>query len=90
MTDMIDFGEFSSLSLKSPSVVTSNQCICYPYEDQKYCNDRSSVDELRCRIFTGKKLSGDRLPSTLDVLALMFFHQYLFNIFSRLFFLISL
>ena len=45
-------------------------------------------------MFTKKRLSGDRLPPTLDALvlhlrrALIFFHQYLFNTFSELFFFI--
>ena len=52
------------------------------------------VNKLRYRMFTKKNLSGDRLPPTLDALvlhlrrALIFFHQYLFNTFSELFFFI--
>ena len=51
----------------------------------------SDVNELRYRMFTKEKFSGDRLPPTFDALvfnlrrALIFFHQYLFNIFSELF-----
>ena len=46
------------------------------------------------RMFTKNNLSGDRLPSTLDPLvlhlyrALIFFHYYLLNNFSELFFFI--
>ena len=41
----IDFGEFPSLSLESPSVVTSIQYVCYLYDDNK---SGSSVTELQC------------------------------------------
>ena len=34
LTDMIDFGEFPSLSLESPSVVKI-QYVCYLYEQKK-------------------------------------------------------
>ena len=46
LTDMIDFGEFPSLSKESPSVVTSIKYVCYLYDDNK---SASSVNEL-CRI----------------------------------------
>ena len=49
LTDMVDFGEYPSLSLESSSVVTSIQYVCYLYDDNK---SDSSVDELRCRMFT--------------------------------------
>ena len=42
---MIDFGEFPSLPLESPSVVTSVQYVCYLYDDNK---SGSSVNDLRC------------------------------------------
>ena len=45
--DMIDFVEFPSLSLESPSVVTSVQYICYLYEENKSV---SNVNELRYRM----------------------------------------
>ena len=59
MTDVIDFGEFPSFSLESPSVITSIRYVCYLYDDV-----------LRCRMFTKKNSSRDRLPPTLDVLVL--------------------
>ena len=83
---MIDFGEFPSLSLETPSIVTSNQFVCYLYEKNKL---GSSENELRQRMFTEKFFSGDRLPSTLDALvlhlrrALIFSHEYLI-FFSKL------
>ena len=57
LTGMIDFGEFPSISLESPSVVTSIQyVVCYLYEENK---SGSSVNELQYRMFTKKNLSGD-------------------------------
>ena len=56
---MIDLGEFLSLSLESPSVVTSVQYKC------------SSMSELRYNVpkmFTKNNLSGDGLSSTLNAL----------------------
>ena len=50
------------------------------------------MNYVRYRMSNKKNLSGDRLPLTLDALvlhlrcALIFFHQYLFNTFSELFF----
>ena len=35
LTDMIDFGEFPSLSLESLSVVTSMHHVCYLYEENE-------------------------------------------------------
>ena len=46
-----------------PSAVTSIQCVCYFYEENK---SSSSVSELWYRMFTEKNFSGDHLPSTLD------------------------
>ena len=43
LTDMIDFGEFPSLSLESLAVVTSIHYACYLYEESK---SGSSVNEL--------------------------------------------
>ena len=64
----------------------------YLYDDNK---SGSSVNKLRCRMFHTKNPSRDHLPPTLDALlvlalrrALIFFHQYLFNIFSELLFFI--
>ena len=74
---MIDFSEFPSFSLESPSVVTSIQYVCYLYEENK---SDSSVNKLRYRMFTRNNLSRDRLPSTFDSLVLhlrrasIFFH----------------
>ena len=89
LTHMVNFGEYPSLSLESSSVVTSIQYVCYLHDDNK---SDSSVDELQCRMFTKKNSSRDHLAPTLDVLvlhlcrALIFFHRYLFNFFSELFF----
>ena len=66
LTDMIEFGEFFSLSLEIPSV-TSNPCVCYLDEENKSV---ASVSELRYKMFTEKNFSGDRSPSTSDALAL--------------------
>ena len=91
LTDTIDFGEFLSLSLESPSVVTSVQYVCMLF---LWWESDSSVNELRYRMFTQKNLRGDGLPPTFDALvlnlrrALIFFHRYLFNIFSGPFFFI--
>ena len=81
MADMIDFGEFLSFSLENLSLVTSIQYVCYLYEENK---SGSSENELHFRMLTMKKFSGDCLLSTLVIhlcRALLFFHQYLFNIF---------
>ena len=43
LTDVINFGEFPSLSLENPPVVTSIQYVCYLYEENK---SGSSVNEL--------------------------------------------
>ena len=73
---------------ESPSVVISIQYLCYLYDETK---SGSSGNELRFSMFTKKNSSIDRLPPTLDALALrlhrvlIFFHQYLFDIFSELF-----
>lgn len=66
LTDMIEFGEFFSLSLEIPSV-TSNQYVCYLDEENKSV---ASVSELRYKMFTEKNFSGDCSPSTSDALAL--------------------
>ena len=65
LTDMINFGEFLSFSLEIPSVVTSIQHLCYLYDDNK---SGSSMNELRCRMFTKKNSSRYHLPPTLDAL----------------------
>ena len=44
LTEMVDFGEFRSLSLESLYVVTSRQCVCSVYGENK---SGSSVNELR-------------------------------------------
>ena len=67
LTNMIDFDEFPSLSLESPSVVTSINYVCYLYEGKKSV---SNVNELRYRMFTKKNLSGDCLPLALHALVL--------------------
>ena len=91
---MIDFGEFPSLYLESPSVVASMEYVCYLYDDNTDNKSGSSVNESQCKMFTKKNSSSGRLPPTLDALSidlrrlLTFFHQYLFNIFSELFNLI--
>ena len=54
LTNMIDFSEFPSFSLRSLSVVTSIQYICYLYEVSK---SGSGVNELQYRIFNKNKLS---------------------------------
>ena len=64
---MIDFGEFPSLSLESPSVVTSIQYVCYLYDDNK---SGSSVTELRCWMLTKDNSSRNGLLPTLDALVL--------------------
>ena len=66
---MIDFSEFPSLSEESPSVVASIKYVCYLYDDNK---SASSVNKLRCRMFTKKNLSIYRLPPTLDALVKWF------------------
>ena len=65
--DVINFGEFSSLSLESPSVVTSILYVCYLYEEHKA---DAKMNELQYRMFSRKALSGDSLPQTLDTLVL--------------------
>ena len=55
------------LALFSSFAVTSIQYVCYLYEENK---SGSSVNELGYRMFTEKKLSENRLPSTLDALVL--------------------
>ena len=65
LTGMIDFGEFPSLSLENPSVVTSIQYSCYRCS---LCDDNESgsgVNKLPCRMFTKKSSSRDRLPAAL-------------------------
>ena len=91
LTDMNNPDEIPSRFLESPSVVTSIQFIWYLYDASKSSSD---VNESWYRKFTKKNSSGYHLPPILDALvlnmrrALMFFHQYLFNIFSGLFFFV--
>ena len=88
---MINFGEFPSHSLESPSVVASNQYVCYFL---MRINQGQVWMNYDIEMLTKKNLSEDRLPPTLDgsVLhlrrALIFFLQCLFNTFSELFFFI--
>ena len=49
---MIVFGEFPSLSLESPSVVTSIQYGCYLYDENKSGSMNERMNELRYRMFT--------------------------------------
>ena len=78
---MINFGEFPSLFLESPSAVTSIHYVIFMllYDENK---SGSRVNELRYRMLTKNNLCGDRLPPTLDALvhhlrrALIFFYQY--------------
>ena len=90
LTDMIGVGQVLSLSLQSPSVVTSIQYTCHLYDDNKL---GSSMNELRCRMFTKKNLSRDRLPQTLDALVLhlrrplIFFINIYLIFFSEIFFI---
>ena len=81
--------------LRSPSVVTSIKYVCYLYDQNK---SASSVNELWCRIFTKKNSSKISFTTNFWCFsqvvlvlhlrrALAFFHQYLFNIFSELFFI---
>ena len=58
---MIDFDEFSSLSLESPSVSTSIQYVFYLYEENK---SGSSVNKLRYRMFIKNNLGEDCIPLT--------------------------
>ena len=64
---MIDFNEFSSLSLESPSVSTSIQYVFYLYEENK---SGSSVNKLRYRIFIKNNLGEDCILLTSDALVL--------------------
>ena len=83
--------EFPSHSLESPSVVASNQYVCYFL---MRINQGQVWMNYDIEMLTKKNLSEDRLPTTLDgsVLhlrrALIFFLQCLFNTFSQLFFFI--
>ena len=63
LTGMINFGEFPLTSIS----LTSIQYVYYLYDDNK---SGSSVNELRCRMFTKKNSSRDRLPSNSDALVL--------------------
>ena len=75
---MIDFGEFSLLSLESPSVVTWMQYVCCLYEEMNQVKVWMNYDIAR--MFTKKNLSEDYLSLILDALvlhlrrALIFFH----------------
>ena len=62
---MIDFDEFSLLSLESLFAVTSIQYVYYLYEENKSV---SNENQLHYRMFIKKNLSGDSLPSNLDAL----------------------
>ena len=67
---MIDFDEFSSLSLESPSVSNSIQCVFYLYEENR---SGSSVNKLLYRMFIKNNLSEDCILLTADALVLHFF-----------------
>ena len=75
---MIDFGEFPSVSLESPSVVTWMQYVCYLHEEMNQVKVWMNYDIAR--MFTKKNLSEDYLSLILDALvlhlrrALIFFH----------------
>ena len=68
LTEMIDFGEFSLLSLESPSVVTWMQYVCYLYEEMNQVKVWMNYDIAR--MFTKKNLSEDYLSLILDALVL--------------------
>ena len=61
LTDMRDFGEFLSLSLEYTSVVAAIQFVCSLYQENKGTSNNNGI-------FTKKNVSGDLLPSTLDIL----------------------
>ena len=76
---MIDFGEFPSVSLESPSAeVTWMQYVCYLHEEMNQVKVWMNYDIAR--MFTKKNLSEDYLSLILDTLvlhlrrALIFFH----------------
>ena len=75
LTNMIDFDEFLSLSLESPSVSTWIQYVFYLCEENK---SSSSVNKLRYRMFVKNNLSEDCIPSTSEALVLH-------HIFSQIF-----
>ena len=61
LTDMIELGEFPSLSLETPSAVTSIQYVCYLYDENK---SGSIVNELRYQTFRSRGCGhGGRLPT---------------------------
>ena len=67
LTELIDFSEFPTLYLESPSVVTLIQYVYYFYKENKSV---SNVNKLRHRMFIRKNVSGDPLAPTLDALVL--------------------
>ena len=67
LTDMIELGEFPSLSLETPSAVTSIQYVCYLYDENK---SGSIVNELLYQTFRSRGGGhGGRLPHPLPKLS---------------------
>jgi len=65
---MEDFGDNPCLSLEGDSVVACIRFVCSLYD--RSLNDIMDINEVRYRLFTQKFSSGEKLPPTLDVLAL--------------------
>ena len=98
LTDMIDFGEFFSLSLESPSVATSIKYVCYFMmrinQVQVWMNYDVECLPKRIRsyivyhqlsmLYSGGFVNVHSISFVLRLfLVVLFFHQYLFNIFSK-------
>ena len=82
LTDMIDLWEFPSLSLESPSVVASMQYVRYLYDDNTDNKSGSSVNELRCKMFTKKDSRGS---FTINFRCFITWSAQIINIFSSIF-----
>ena len=98
LTDIIDFGEFFSLSLECPSVVTSIKYVCYFMmrinQVQVWMNYDVECLPKRIRsyivyhqlsmLYSGGFVNVHSISFVLRLfLVVLFFHQYLFNIFSK-------
>ena len=64
---MEDFGDNPCLSLEGDSVIACIRFVCSLYD--RSLNDIVDISEARLRLFT-QTLSGEKLPPTLDALAL--------------------
>lgn len=64
---MLDFGDIPSLDLLADSTEAAIKYVCLLY-DKGYAS--TDINELRFQLFTKKRVTGEKLPPTVDALSL--------------------